>query len=470
MKKLNLVKLNAFSKGVSMKSQLTYVGSFVCTMLLVSGCGKVNFDTKNATELASTAGGPTQAQIRVAMKIYDGSNNVVYTDANSSSSLVLKSAQNYNLVLEPSATVDGAAYSLEMKQIDSPTATASVLPLKAGSNSLSIPVQGYYSLKLAVAAPKMMTLTKFYSASVTCQNPTFTANSLDASKISVTAGASNNLFNLSAAGIAAGANGQAPYTCAWDPTGSDIVDTGFKDCGQTVANFYSNYVANRNVSVVVKDSCGMAHTVSSIENLPYSIPAIGGQDVFIAGQVSGAAGIAVNDKRVDGVTYLATNAGAFKPVQNSYSSGTFTIKAAQNYNMPSSVAFGMSISVQGITGTLNLAAGTGTLDASAATIKSVTYSTDQAGDSAMPLAFSGRNCTLTNQDVKVLFVAGTPCADGSGSGNKATVHVYGNYSCTGLSTTGGSINVSGSFNGLTTLSDSCSGGGGGGGGIVPINL
>lgn len=470
MKKPSLkpFQFNLNRKGVSMKSRSVKLGAFFCTVLLVTACGKVSFDTKSSTELASTTGGPTQAQIRVAVKIYDGNNNTVYNDANSSSSLVLKSGQSYNLVLDPSATLAGAAYALELKQIDDVNATTKTLALKAGSNSLSIPTQGYYSMKLAVSAPKMLTLTKFYSASVTCQNPTFTANSLNASSIAVSAAGASNMYNYSAAGITAGANGQAPYTCAWDPTGSGIVDTGFKDCATAVAE-YSNYVANRNIAVVVKDSCGMAHSVSAIKNLPYTVPAIGNGNVFIAGTVSNASGIAINDKRVDGVEYLATNPGG--DVTSSYGSGTFTIKSSKNYQMPSSVPFGMNISISGITGNLDLAAGTGSLNASAATIKSISYSTDQAGDSAMPLSFSGKNCTLSNQGVKVLFINGTPCAPGeTGSGKGATVEFYGNYNCTGLSTTGATINISGSFDGLSTLVDSCNGGGGGGGGVPRLEL
>jgi hypothetical protein len=71
----------------------------------------------------------------------------------------------------------------------------------------------------------------------------------------------------------------------------------------------------------------------------------------------------------------------------------------------------------------------------------------------------------------VLFIAGQPCAGGmSGDTNQATVEIWGHYSCTGMSSTGASVDIQGNFDGVKTLADSCSGGGGGGGGVDPIKL
>ncbi len=439
-------------------------------LLMTAGCVKQSGDSSTADSL-NLSSGATQSQIKLSMQIYDNSNLLVYNDANSSSSLVLKSGQSYSLVLTPSALVPGISYSLQLTQIDIANAAPQVISLHAGSNAISIPNQGDYSLKIIATAPSMITLSKFYNASVTCVHPTFTANSLDANGISVSAGAGRNLYNYSAAGVVAHANGQSPYKCAFDTTGSGIIDSAFQDCSSSLANAYVNYVANRNVAVIVKDACNTVYTVSKSVNLPYSVPAIGSQIVFIAGQVSAATGVAVGDSRVDGVTYLATNSGGNNIVQPNFANGNFTIKSAMNYGMSSSVKFGVTINLIGITGSVNPATASGTLNASAATIKSVTYSTDQAGDSKAAVSFAGTNCTLSNQDVKVVYTNGTPCSPGSvGTGKQVTVEVYGNYSCTGLSNSTGSINMAGSFDGLTTLVDSCNGGGGGGGGIVPISL
>ena len=208
-------------------------------------------------------------------------------------------------------------------------------------------------------------------------------------------------------------------------------------------------------------------------NYPYSVPAMGAQNVFIYGHVNSATSTAATEARVNGVYYLATNTNVPSNliVQPSYSGSNFTISASENYGMPSSVNFGMNIQVTGITGSINVAAGTGSLSVASASLKSVSYSTDQAGDSQAALSFSGANCALSNQGVNVVFASGTPCTGGTGTGRQATVEVWGNYSCPSLnSASGAAINISGSFDGLTTLVDSCSGGGGGGGGIVPINL
>lgn len=442
-------------------------GILFCTLLLGIACSKQA--GVQDMEMASQGTSVTQAQVKVNMKITDSSKNVIYNDAVGGSSLVLRSGQAYSLDLKPSASVSGLTYNLALTRTSTVNAVTQNIALKEGSNSFSVPTQGDYSMKLLVAAPKMMTLTKFYSASVTCANPTFTADTLNANAISMVANGGNNLFNVSANGIAGSANGQAPYTCAFDPTGSGIIDTAFVDCAAGVQRFYSNYLSSRKVSVVVKDACNIVQTATKTINLPYSVPALGSGVVFIHGIVSNAAGIAQNDKRVDGVHYLATNNGR-TIVLNNYQTGQFTIDAAMNYGMASSVKFGMNIQLQGIRGSIDVASSSGSLDVSAATIKSIKYSTDQAGDQQAALEFKGSSCVLSNQGVRVLFTSGTPCTSGSGTGRQATVEVWGQYTCTNLAAVNGSISISGSFDGLTTLVDSCSGGGGGGGGVPPIQF
>lgn len=451
-----------------MNFKFQLAGILMCTLLLLPGCSKQG-GTENM-EMASLASSVTQAQVKVSMSITDGSKNVIYSDAVGGSSLVLRSGQNYTLDLKPSSSVPGLSYSLALTRTSTVNSGTQILALKEGSNTFSVASQGDYSMKLAVSAPKMMPLTKYYSASVTCANPSFTADSLNANAISMTPSAANNLFTVSAAGIANSANGLAPYTCGFDPTGTGIIDTAFVDCNQAINGFYSNFVSARKVSVVVKDACNIVHTATRTINLPYSVPAMGAGNVFIHGIVSNAAGFAVNDKRIDGVHYLATNTSR-KVVLANYSPGQFTISSAINYGMASSVSFGMDITLTGIKGSIDPASSSGSLDVSSATIRSIKYSTDQAGDQQAAASFQGSACILSNQGVKVLFTSGTPCSSGqTGSGKQATVEVWGQYSCTGLSTSGGSISIAGSFDGLTTLVDSCYGGGGGGGGVPPIQF
>jgi hypothetical protein len=197
---------------------------------------------------------------------------------------------------------------------------------------------------------------------------------------------------------------------------------------------------------------------------------MGQGNVFIQGVVSHPTGAAVGDRRVDGVTYYAQNTMYDKPVSSQYGSGSFTIFAWQNYQMNSSVNFGMQIKLSGLQETtpINVANETGAVSAANAKISSVTYVTDQAGDQSASLSFSGKNCTLSNQDARVLFVTGQPCTGGtSGDQNTATVEVWGHYNCTGLTAAGASMDIQGDFDGYFDIADSCSGGGQGGGGVPP---
>ena len=454
-----------------MKNHILYGTVLLCPLLFLSGCVKSGYDSEAGFESGTLASSSTVAQMKVGVRVYDSANKLIYDDSDPSSSLVLKSGQSYNLVVTPSSSVSGASYSLLMSQTDVVNGSSQILGLHEGPNSLSINNQGDYSIKVQVSAPAMMPLTKFYNASVTCQNPSFTAASLNPNGISVTSGSGSNLYNLSASAAIAGANGQAPYKCAWDPTGSGILDTPFSDCS-SIPDFYINYVANRKVAVVVKDACNISHTVTKTLNLAYTVPAKP-DSVFIFGRTSSATGSIATDARVNNVDYLATNSGGVRIVQPSYDpgAGKFTISAGMYYGMSSSLKFGMDVSVEGITGTFDIVNGTSTLDATNARIKSVTYSTDQSGDAVRAVSFSGATCTLTNPQVKVRFLAGSPCdPKQTGTGKKASVEVWGDYSCTGLSSSAGTVNITGSFDGVDTSFVDCSGGGGGGGGIKPINL
>lgn len=445
--------------------------ALVSLTIIISACTAPK-SLKNESSTSSSMSDGAALVGKVSLVVKGSNNSLVYSDGVVGSALVLKAGQTYDLQLAVENAQPGATYKLERTQTNIVGGPTDSIPLKVGSNVLSIPSngQGEFSWKLIVSGPNMTPFSKFYLADVQCSSPTFTADSLDASKISVSPGAMN-LYSFSAAGVDANANGTGPYTCAWDVTGIGVQDSAFKPCNQALANVYVNYVQNRNIGLLVKDSCFITHSVSKTVNLPASAPSMPG-NVFITGVNSGATGAMIGDARVDGVNYLATNSGGNNIVQPMYGGGTFKIYAAQNYGMPSSVNFGMQIEVGGIVDSINLAAATGTVDASAAHINRVTYSTDQAGDQRPPVVLTSMSCTLSNQGAKLTFTQGTPCSAGqTGSNNMAVVEVWGHYSCASASNASGSTAIQGDFDGYYNIADNCVGGGGqGGGGIVPINL
>jgi hypothetical protein len=422
---------------------------------------------------AASSGSSTSASAigKVAITITNSQGAVVYADGTSNSALNLVAGQTYKLQVIASDAPAGTTFILQSTQTNVVAGSSLTIPLELGSNTLTIPLQGDYAWKIVATPPGQAAVTNSYIASVSCSAPTLTANTLNPSQISVTAGSGSNLYNFSGAGVVAEANGTPPYTCAWDPTGTGIQDTAFQSCGTVASNIYVNYVSSRNVGLLVKDSCNTTIAVSKVVNLAYTEPAMPG-NIFIYGVVSNALGSAANDPRISGVTYLATNSGGNNIVQPSYSNGTFNIYSLMDYGMPSSVKFGMQIQVTGITDTLNVATGTGTVNVSNAAIHSLTYSTDQSGDQNPTVSLTAGSCTLTNQGAVVHFITGQPCSAGTtGDNNQATVEIYGHYNCPSVSNASGSASIEGDFDGYATLVDNCSGGGGGGGGgIAPISL
>ncbi len=437
--------------------------------IVYNACSKYQAtSTMNQSSGASTSN-QNYLTGRMSMSLTDASGNTIYSDSSVGSSLTFKAGTNYELNLSVTGFPSGTQFSLQMNQTDVVSGTSIAIPLQAGANSFTVPTQGDYSWQLVASAAGYQSQTKYYLADVTCQKPTFTGSSLNPAALTVSSGSGSNLYNFSASKVITNANGMGPYLCAFDPTGTSIVDTGFTDCTQTLSNFYVNYVNTRNIGVIVKDSCNTTYAVSTPAQLNATEPAMPG-NVFIYGQISNATGSAQNDPRVDNVTYLATNSNGHDIVQPHFSAGSFQITSSQNYGMPSSQPFGMKINVSGIQDTINVSGQTGSVDASQAYISSLTYTTDEAGDSAPALNFSGSNCTLSKQGAKVLFTQGQPCSSGTtGDQNKATVEVWGHYQCA-LTDGSGGADISGDFDGYTNLVDSCTGGGGGGGGIVPITL
>jgi hypothetical protein len=445
----------------------------VALTVVMVGCGGMN-SSSTASNANSLAG-------KLSMSVYDGG-SIVYTDSTASSqgnSLSLVAGKTYSIRLSQANLVLGTTFELQAKQTNIPNGASFTLPLQIGTTTFTPSGTGDYSYKVVATLPSGAIASASYIAAVSCSTTPLSLSSLNANAISVSPGSATNLFNLSASGLTAGANGSGPYLCAWDPTGTGIIDTTFKSCDTALSNFYSNFVGSRKVSIIVKDSCGTTTTVSKVLNFAATVPPMPG-NVFISGAVTNAgassssSGTVAGDLRVDGVNYLATNAGGYNIVQPSYNSGKFQIYAALNYGMASSVQFGIQIKIKGITDNLNPAAQTGSVDVSNAVIESVTYTTDQAGDSSATISLTGNQaiCVLSNQGSQVHSVSGAPCTSGQSGTNKGvTVEVYGHYKCTGMtSASGAKMTLEGNFDGYTNLVDNCNGGGGGGGGIVPVTL
>lgn len=449
------------------------------SLLAVLGC---NADygtdaTSGATSSQSASGAPASA----SLSIYDASSGaLVYSDAGGPGSVSLVGGKAYKIQVAVSNAGSAPVSKVTVMNSSIPALALhpSVLTMNSSGSGQFTAVAGQYSFQLNVMNGNAQAVAKSYTGSASCPNPNasgFTASSLNASGLAVSLAGSNNLFSYNASSVVSGANGVAPYQCAYDLNGTGIVDTAFTDCG--AHDYYSNFLGSRNVNVVVVDSCGVSASVSKSVSFSGNVPAMGAGNVFIAGQVSSDTGTAASDPRIDNVDYLATNQNpSYDIVQPNFAmsggKGTFQIQSSLNYGQPSSLPFGITINVSGITGTFNLSSNpTGTVVTSGAKVSSIVYSTDQNGDQDPAVSMSSSSCTTGGISAKVTPVVGQPCSSGtSGDNNSATVEVWGTYTCTNVSDSGGSVTISGSFDGLTDMADGCSGGGGGGGGIAPITF
>lgn len=454
----------------------------VAMTVVMVGCGgmKSSSGILNSSSLTTNA---SSIAGKLSLSVLDSSSKVVYTDTKESTqanSLTLEAGKPYTLRLSNSNPAKDTTYELVATQTNIPNGERLTIQLRVGDNSFTPTQSGSYSYKITARASSGAESTVNYIAAVSCSAAgILSPGSLNTGMISVSPGSAANLYNLSAAGLTSGANGTAPYQCAWDPTGTGIKDTNFKNCDMIESNFYSNFVGNRKVGILVKDACGTTVTVSKVLNFAAVNPSMP-NNVFITGVVSNPTGLAAGDARIDGVSYLATNTnaasslGARNIVQPSYATGKFQIYSSLNYGMASSVRFGIEIKLKGLEDNLNLATGAGSVSAANAVIESVTYTTDQAGDTSSALSFSGSGavCTLSNQNAKAEVLDGTPCSSGqSGSGKRTRVEVWGHYKCVGMTgPNGAKMDLEGNFDGISHSADDCSGGGGGGGGIKPVNL
>ena len=407
-----------------------------------------------------------------SLKVYDETGALVFSDAEKDSTLRLQEGITYDFHVDAGGSADNVDFSMAITQVDTVALNPPVrhLNLKPGSNSISFDTFGDFSLELKGEAVGFQPRVLRYLAEVSCERPTFTQDSLNANGLSVTG--SGDTYQMSASGVVTRANGMPPYECAWDPTGTGILSTEFKPCNQ-VQSALINYVGVRSqIGVIVRDACRTTHSVQSAQTLKYIKPVLGGDETYIYGKTSNAKDKARGDRRIDQVEYLATNRSR-TIVTSSYSSGRFTIQSAYSYGMTSSETFGMRIEVSGIVDDLDYATRTGSIDMSGAKINMVRFSTDQYGDRLPAASFSdNRTCVLSDAGAEAVFSAGTPCQNGSGSGNKVLVKVWGKYACTDLKNAQGSVVIEGEFTGFRTMADSCvgGGGGGGGGGVDPIRL
>lgn len=454
----------------------------VAMSVVMVGCGGMKSATSILGSNAVTSNASSLSG-KMSMSVVDkSSSKIVYTDATettAANSLTLEAGKEYKIRLTHANPPLGTTYELVATQTNIPDGSKVTLTLVLGDNAFTPAQSGSYSYKITAKAPSGAETTMSYIAAVGCSaTSTLSPGSLNVNALSVSAGAAANLYNLSAMGLTSTANGTAPYQCAWDPTGTGIKDTAFKSCDVIESNFYSNFVGSRKVGILVKDACGTTVTVTKVLNFAAVTPAMPG-NVFISGGVSNPTASAVGDLRVDGVNYLATNNAlsgnldARNIVQPAYASGKFQIYSSLTYGMASSVRFGVQIKLKGLEESTD-SSGKLAVSANNASIESVTFTTDQAGDSSSALSFSGTGavCSLTNQNTSVEVIQGEPCSAGqSGTNKKTSVEVWGHYKCVGLnSANGAKIDFEGNFDGIAHSSDDCNGGGGGGGGVKPINL
>ena len=182
-------------------------------LLAMSGCSKLaeNSDL-NALGINANSNTITGS---VSMNVYNtASKALVYSDAAAGGALKLTQGVPYNLKLSGTNVAPGTAFSLQATNIDVVAGNTATIAMQLGDNMFVAPSAGDYVMKLV--APGASVAPKSYQASVSCANPNFTAASLQAGNISVSPGAGSNLYNFSAAGVTSGANGQAPYLCAFD--------------------------------------------------------------------------------------------------------------------------------------------------------------------------------------------------------------------------------------------------------------
>jgi hypothetical protein len=364
------------------------------------------------------------------------------------------------------------------------------MTFKEGENVVTAPAAGDYAIRIIAKSGSDSFPARSFQASVGCDNPLpFDGSLVDVSKISQSGG--DNIYAFSAAGaVSAAIGGQAPYLCAWDYNGDSSRDSLFGDCNATASNVYENYVGDRKVNLVVKDSCNVSTSVEAVLTFPPITKVPGAGIVFIHGKVVAGTGASLTHPAIFensvGSDYWATNHPSdYIPVHaETWLNGAqsvFTISSDKfKYGAPSSETFGMKLEMSNIAITLtegdDIAKPT-IVDVTNARLASIKYSTDRIGDGQPAINLSGNECTLHDQGARVVQIIGTPCDPGQTNPdftNKAmrwTIEVWGYYSCRNVSSGSASATIEGEFDGYSDLNDGCSGGGQGGqGGDQPPNF
>jgi hypothetical protein len=455
------------------------------------GCAKSSTTPpKTVTGQASITTAALQTAFSVSVFASDSAKNPIspalYSDANKSSSFQLTAGKAY--IFKLASNVSSLKFNMTYVNVDLPGATVSAsVSLSVGNNYVVAPAAADYSFVITpVTSSSVQALAKTYQASVSCANPSFSTKDLTPANIKVTAAGTSasttNLYTFDASNVVNAVNqGQPPFLCAWDYNGTGIVDSGFTACGTPSTNIYVTYVGKRNVGLIVKDACNSPVSVTQLSNLTYpNMTFPGNTYIQVATSGTGVVGGSIansNDPRIYGVSYLSTNPGwnpvlpSFNPNSSDHSISNFNIISNWTYGMPSSLNFGVGITVGGILGDYtNNGSGNGTLDVSHATA-SISYTTDQNGDSAPAVPSLGGTCTLSNQRIISNYSSGPPCAAGTtGDQSTLSIEVMGNISCQQITVPGGNaITITGSFDGMKTISNACAGGGGGGG-ISPVGF
>ncbi|MDR3607074.1 MAG: hypothetical protein P4M08_06815 [Oligoflexia bacterium] len=453
----------------------------VALMIVAAGCKSSDFgsDPSSGTISSSAALANNKALASaISMSVYNsGGGAAIYSDSQGAGqTLQMTVGQNYVYEVDATNLAAGATATISFLDTDVIGATATSYSITPGvQKAIAAPSPGGdYLLTLQVNSGGNVA-QKSYQAAIGCVNPNFTQASLIPTGISVTAGSATNLYNYSAAGVI---SNPANYLCGFDLAGTGILSTKYVTCDTPLTNVYVSDVGYRKVAVMVKDQCNNSLSVTapgSGIDLAYNVPAMGTEVPYIYGVVSTTN---INDPRVNGVTYLSTNNNVASPVQSNYGGGAFSITSEYSYStmkngQPSSVPFGMTLTLRGITGSVNLAAKSNNVSFTGMYLDAATFSTDQSADVSgqitLQSASGTNNCTATHLGGKVLNSPGTPCYPGTtGDNNAATVEVWGDYTCK-MSGSYGTATVTGSFDGIYHMADSCiGGGGGGGGGVTPI--
>jgi hypothetical protein len=472
---------------LSMVGIMAMVFGIACTKSEKGGETAATPDTTSSTSII----GATSPRYILSVSKADASGNptgaALYNSTSGGTSLALVEGDKYVFIITKLDSGGPYTYQVSLERVDIVSSGPSItIQGKEGNNLVNAPAPGDYVIKIIASSGSSSFPARTFQASVTCNDPvSLNAAGIEAT-VSVAGAGTDNLYNYSAT-VGAGAGGSAPYICAWDFNGDGSRDSYFVSCGTAFNNIYENYVGNRKVGLIVKDSCNTSVSVQALRSIPVQgltgrTPGDG--SVFIHGKITGGTGAAASHPAVfnntgDPSDYWATNNFVRKPVHTSFRAqgmdSSFTIASDQfTYGAPSSVTFGMKIEMSKLSVvTLGDTVATTTVNATNAVISSVDYSTDRVGDGQPALKLSGGTCTLTDQGLEVIEVKGTPCAPGTTNPDfgdremRWTFHAWGRYSCTNLTGPASTANIMGEFDGFDDLIDGCVGGGQGGQGGEP---